>query len=248
MLNSIFKNGDIYDLLYNTKNYEEEVNYVSNLIKNFAISGKNLLEFGSGTGKHAKFFVKKGFSVHGIEYSPDMISKIEKIKGFTFQQGDIANVILGRKFDTVISLFHVMSYQNSNNKIEKVFKNANEHLNPGGLFIFDFWFTPAVLHQFPSIKFKTVKNKKFEVSRVAEPIIHSVDNRVDVNYTFFVKNLKSKKFEKFNEVHKMRHFNLLEIDLFCKSTGFERVFAKEYITDNLLNENTWNAVVVLRKL
>ena len=50
-----------------------------------------------------------------------------------------------------------MSYQNSNNKIEKVFKNANEHLNPGGLFIFDFWFTPAVLHQFPSIKFKTVK-------------------------------------------------------------------------------------------
>ena len=85
MLNSIFKNGDIYDLLYNTKNYEEEVNYVSNLIKNFAISGKNLLEFGSGTGKHAKFFVKKGFSVHGIEYSPDMISKIEKIKGFTFK-------------------------------------------------------------------------------------------------------------------------------------------------------------------
>ena len=46
----------------------------------------------------------------------------------------------------------------------------------------------------------------------------------------------------------MRHFNLLEIDLFCKNTGFKRVFAKEYITDNLLNENTWNAVVVLRKL
>jgi cyclopropane fatty-acyl-phospholipid synthase-like methyltransferase len=74
-----FKDGDTYDLLYKKKNYEQEAEYVSSLIKNYNNSAKNLLEFGSGTGKHAKFLAKKGYSVHGIEYSHEMISKIKKV-------------------------------------------------------------------------------------------------------------------------------------------------------------------------
>ena len=242
MSDSIFSNGEIYNLLYSEKNYQEEVNYISTLIKKFDITGKRLLEFGSGTGKHAKFFVKLGYSVHGIEYSNEMISKIEKIKGFTFQQGDIANVFLDQKFDVVISLFHVMCYQTENENIEKVFKNANQHLNPGGLFIFDFWFTPAVFNQFPKVKFKNVKNKKIEVWRIAEPIVNCNEDTVDVNYTFFVKNIESKEIESFKESHKMRHFKLSEIDLFCKISGFKRVLSVEFLTNNPLNENTWHAV------
>jgi SAM-dependent methyltransferase len=247
-MEEIFTDGYIYDLLYSKKDYEREAEYLSQLIKEYN-SGKNLLEFGCGHGKHAKFLIKNfAFSIHGIEQSHQMISRIENIKGFTYEQGDIADITVDRKFDTVFSLFCVMSYQTTNNKIEKIFINANKHLIPGGVFIFDFWFTPAVYNNFPSIKFKKVTNEKFEVSRVAEPVIYSTENRVDVNYTFFVKDLISNKIKSYNELHKMRHFGLLEIDLFCKITGFERVFSKEYITNNPLNENTWNAIVVLKKL
>lgn len=248
MTDLIFKDSYVYDLIYNEKDYEGEVEYVSSLIREYNNSGKNLLEFGSGTGKHAKFFVKKNYTIHGIEYSDQMISRAENIKGFTCEQGDIANVTLNRKFDVVISLFHVMSYQTTNDKIEKIFLNANKHLISGGVFIFDFWFTPAVYNDFPAVKVKKVNNEKIEIYRIAEPVIHSSENRVDVNYTFFVKDLISKKIQSYKELHEIRHFSLLEIDLFCKSTGFERIFAREYMTNNPLNENTWNAVIVIKKI
>ena len=62
-----------------------------------------------------------------------------------------------------------------------------------------------------------------------------------------MKELISNNIKTFKEMHKMRHFSLLEIDLFCKNTGFERVLAKEFLTNNSLTENTWNAIVVLKK-
>ena len=43
-----------------------------------------------------------------------------------------------KKYDVVISLFHVMSYQNNNEKILKAFSTAKKHLKANGIFIFDF--------------------------------------------------------------------------------------------------------------
>jgi len=59
MSDSIFKDGYIYDLLYKEKNYKEEANYVASLLDDHNNFGKKLLEFGSGTAKHAKFLTEK---------------------------------------------------------------------------------------------------------------------------------------------------------------------------------------------
>ena len=37
------------------------------------ITNGSILELGSGTGKHAEIFAKMGFSVHGVDLSPEMI-------------------------------------------------------------------------------------------------------------------------------------------------------------------------------
>jgi hypothetical protein len=42
-----------------------------------------------------------------------------------------------------------MSYQIETNEIEAVFKKVSEHLAIGGLFLFDFWYGPAVLSDSP---------------------------------------------------------------------------------------------------
>jgi len=237
-----------YDLIYDDKNYLAEAEYIKNHLTTSGFSGGNILEFGSGTGKHGNLLADMGYNVHGIEKSAEMVAKAEKSKGFTCQKADISTVKLNRSYDVVLSLFHVISYQTTNKKLNSVFSNASRHLNNDGLFVFDFWYSPAVLYQRPSVRIKKVNNNQIEITRLAEPINYPNENRVNVNYTFYVKDLKTNQIQTFNEVHPMRHLSLLEIDIIAEVHGFKRLKAEEFMTKNLPSENSWSVCVILRKI
>lgn len=242
--------SNYYDLFYSEKSYAEEVRYVDDVLQKHGVNcPASLLEFGSGTGGHAKHLISKGHHITGIELSSKMIEKASKnlTENFTCHQGDIRFVNLNRKFDAVISLFHVMSYQVSNEDVESVFRRAGEHLFEGGLFVFDAWYGPAVHTQKPEVRVKRITNKKIEALRIAEPTIHSDKNRVDVDYTIFIRELSDKHFTEINETHAMRHFSVLEIDLFAKNTGFTLVASEEFLTGSPLDSHTWGACFVLKK-
>lgn len=237
-----------YDLLYKDKNYCAEAKYISSLLQRYNIPNGNLLEFGSGTGKHARFLVEYGYTVHGIERSKDMVENSEKFDGFTCEVGDIANSNVGIAFDAVLSLFHVISYQTNNSQLNAVFSNAAKHLKKEGLFIFDFWFSPAVYNLQPSVKVKRMSDKNVEITRIAEPVNHVNQNLVDVNYSIFVNNLISGSIDYFTELHTMRHFSLPEIDIYATKNGFEIIQFEEYLTGNTPSQDTWGVCVVLKKL
>ena len=237
-----------YDLIYDDKNYLAEAEYIKNLLTTSGFSEGNILEFGSGTGKHGNLLADMGYNVHGIEKSAEMVAKAQKSKGFTCQKADISTVKLNRSYDVVLSLFHVISYQTTNKKLNSVFSNASRHLNNDGLFVFDFWYSPAVLYQRPSVRIKKVNDNQIEITRLAEPINYPNENRVNVNYTFYVKDLKTNKIQTFNEVHPMRHLSLLEIDIIAEVYGFKRLKAEEFMTKNLPSENSWSVCVILRKI
>lgn len=249
MNNSIFeKYGDYYELLYKDKDYFQEAQYVNNLISYYGKSFKDILEFGSGTGQHGRILAKMGYTVHGIELSSNMVSKAKIIPGFTCQQGDIGMIKLDKCFDVIISLFHVMNYLTTNEKLKGVFENARDHLNNNGLFIFDFWYTPAINFEKPSIKIKRVANKDIEITRISEPVNIPNRNIVNINYSIYVKDLFSKKIDFFKETHSVRHFSLLDIDDMCKEFGFERLTIEEFKTGNKISEATWGPCVVLKKI
>ena len=64
-----------YDLLYQDKDYQAEADYVAALIRRFHPDAQSILEMGSGTGKHARLLADRGYKVHGIERSPEMLAK-----------------------------------------------------------------------------------------------------------------------------------------------------------------------------
>ena len=246
---SAFKNYSMfYDLLYKNKNYKKETEYILSILKKYKIFKGNLLEFGSGTGKHGCLLASNGYKVHGIEKSNDMIAKAHKTKGFSCQKGDILTVKLDKLYDAILALFHVISYQTTNDQLNLVFANASRHLSKKGLFIFDLWYSPAVLSQRPSIRIKKIIEDQIKITRVAEPVNFPNENRVNVNYTFFIQDLKTNHIKTFNEVHPMRHFSLPEIDRLAQINGFERLKAEEFLTKNLPSEETWGVCVILRKV
>jgi len=236
-----------YDLLYRDKDYVGEADYIQTLLNRLGVANGDLLELGSGTGKHGCLLANLGYRVHGIERSLEMVAQATSVNGFTCEQGDICTIQLGRTFDAVLSLFHVISYQITNANLNAVFTKANEHLKPGGLFIFDFWYSPAVYFQKPSVKLKRMSDDQMEIIRLAEPVIYSNQNRVDVNYTIFARNLVNQSVEVINEIHPMRHFSLPEIDLLAVKNGFEFIGSEEFLTSKPAKEDTWGVCVILKK-
>ena len=240
-----------YDLLYNDKDYADEVDYIIKLIKENSNEAKTLLDMGCGTGKHAELLCNKGYIVHGIDLSEDML-KIAKNRSknkedkLLFSHSKIQELDLNKKFDVVTSLFHVMSYQNSNNELIKAFEVAKNHLKNDGIFIFDFWYGPAVLKDPPVTRIKRLVNEKIKVTRIAEPVIHSDENVVDVNYDIFIEDINSKKIIEKEELHKMRYFFDTELDLICKQVGFVTKQKYKWLSDKNPDFNSWSAVWIVK--
>ena len=174
-----------YDRLYRDKDYRGETDAIVRRLKRRGITQGNLLEFGSGTGKHGRLLAAAGYQVHGIERNADMAALAAQGNGFTCEPGDIRTTRVGQRFDAVLSLFHVISYQTTNADLHAVFARSAEHLAPGGLFLFDCWYSPAVYAQRPSVRVKRMADEDVEIVRLAEPVIHANENRVDVRYTLF---------------------------------------------------------------
>jgi SAM-dependent methyltransferase len=235
-----------YNLLYSDKDYSAEVNYVAARVKEFAPEAEAILELGSGTGGHGLLLEKKGFRLHGLERSEEMV-KAAREKGFSCEVKDITSFDLNRKFDAVISLFHVISYITDNGKLIDVFTNAGNHLHQGGIFLFDIWYTPAVYEQKALPRMKKMKNDEIEVTRFAEPRIDINKNMVDVQYTVFAKETGTGNYTEIFESHPMRHFSIPEIGLLAELTGFQMLRSEEFGTGNEPSAGTWGVCFILGK-
>ena len=240
--------SDYYDLLYLDKNYREEVDYVfSNIPKKNEIK---ILELGCGSGGHAEFFCENGNIVYGIDLSTSMIEKAldKKIDNFYPFQGNIVNFELVEKFDLATSMFHVISYLNSNIDLLNCFNNVNNNLVKDGLFIFDYWYGPAVLSQKPETRIKNFENDDLKVERVANSELLTERNMVNVNFDIKVMSKKMREEQEFNELHSMRYFTIPEIEFFAAQTGFELLKTEELITKNDPSVNTWAVCSILKKI
>tara|TARA_A100001011_G_scaffold400752_1_gene518374 strand:+ start:2571 stop:3320 length:750 start_codon:yes stop_codon:yes gene_type:complete len=245
--NKIFSSGDYYDLFYDDKNYQLEANYIHEKIQEYKSNSKSILELGCGTGKHAINLTKFGYEILGIEKSESMLKKTTNRKNLEFQQGDIREIKLKDKFDCVISLFHVMSYQITNKSLISVFKTAFNHLKEEGLFLFDFWFGPAVIHQKPMVRTKTISTKNNTIFRIASPELLLDRNQVNVKYTYHDFDHGTKNFRIINELHQMRYFSIPELEFIANETGFKVLNFEEFLTGLEPSFDTWGVSIILRK-
>jgi len=239
-----------YNLLYKDKNYQEEYTYICDLIKKHSNNNeKNILDIGCGTGKHLSFFKKDGYTVSGVDISENMISEARK---YLRQENDLicckaSEFKFNKKFEIIISLFHVINYQTENDELEKIFKNVSKHLVDGGLFIFDFWYGPAVLTDPPVVKIKRLEDDDVKITRITEPVMHYNENIVDVNFEVMIEDKKTHYLEILHEIHKMRYLFLPEIEMFAKKNNFEIINMYKWLTDNKLSDKSWYGLTVLKR-
>jgi len=239
-----------YDLLYRDKDYASEAKFIQNLLSRHGIEAGQILDLGCGTGRHAEHFARMGYTVHGVDLSQRMVeaarkgAPLELSKQLSFELGDVRSLRLGRKFDAVISLFHVASYQITNDDLLAMFETAAIHLKDRGVFAFDFWYGPAVLSERPGARVKRMASDMFDVLRIAEPVMHIRDNVVDVNFTVLVKSRLSRCAEEIIETHRMRYLFGPELRLMLEATGFMVQAEQEWMSGSDLGDTTWLGTVV----
>jgi SAM-dependent methyltransferase len=244
--------GGYYDLLYADKDYAGEARYVAGQLP---ADCRAILELGSGSGIHAALLAEAGHDVTGVERSPAMLARAcdravrtsESAGPLEFHSGDARTVRLGRQFDAVISLFHVVSYQTTDDDAAAIFATATEHLRPGGLFLFDIWYGPAVLSQQPAVRVKRMQNEQIAVTRTAEPMLHPNANVVDVHYEIFATDLATGRIERIEEDHSMRYFFLPELAAFGRAAGLVLEHAEEWMTGREPSADTWGVCLAMRK-
>lgn len=241
------KYSDFYDALYKDKDYQKECKILKDMFKKYSNTPvKTVLDLGCGTGNHDFILCDLGYKVTGVDRSDTMLAnalkKRENLKNksnINFIKNDIKDLKIKQKYDAVIMMFGVISYQLKDTDVKQILSTARNHLKDSGIFVFDAWYGPAVLHNKPTNKVKKVKTKNGEIVRYARTDMDSLNHICTVHYKTL--DIQGKKIKNtVIEDHPMRFFFPEEINSFLRFSGFKNLYKASF--PDLINpsENSWN--------
>lgn len=213
----------IYDELMGDFDYENWFNYIEEIFKSYNINPKKVLEMACGTGNLSYYLGKKGYKLTCFDLSEDMLSKayekLRKFKNVKLLNQDMVNFKFGESFDAVISICDSINYIVDKEDLIKTFNNVWNHLEEGGIFIFD-------INSYYKLRY-IIGNNTFVEDR--DHIFYAWENYFDENtdicefyLTFFVSE-DGENFVRFHEEHRERAYKTEEITAMLQDAGFSRI-------------------------
>ena len=243
-----------YDILYAAKDYEAECDLIEDVFRKYGNGKiKTVLDLGCGTGNHAIPMARRGYRLTGVDISEDMLACARaKSQGagnerLNFLHGDVRSINLHKQFDAVLMMFAVLGYQTTNEDALSALNTASRHLKPGGLFICDVWYGPAVLMQRPTDKVKIISTPKGKIIRTASGHLDTYRHLCEVHYQIIrIENMLL--VSETEEEHLVRYFFPQELTYFFKQVDLDiqQISAFNDLRQ-AASEESWNILAVSRK-
>ncbi len=217
------KFAKVYDDLMIDFDYEEWFLYIMDIFKEYDKSPKNILEMACGTGNLSYYLAKARYDLTCFDLSEDMLSyayeKLRKYKNVDIMKQDMTQFELNKKFDAIISICDSINYITKKEELEKVFKNAYNHLESGGIFIFD-------INSYYKLKYiigdNTFVEDNEDVFYVWENFYDNINDLCEFYLTFFFKK-DGVNYERFDEQHIEKAYKASEIVEQLKVAGFNNI-------------------------
>jgi SAM-dependent methyltransferase len=129
-----------FNLLIDRPVRKECATMVAWLVERGVLPGAELLDAGCGTGRHAAELARRGYVVHGIDLSPELIDVARQASGgervsASFAIGDIKMLPIHR-FNAILSRGVLNDFVDDQDR-KAVFVTFAEALRPGGVLILD---------------------------------------------------------------------------------------------------------------
>lgn len=228
--------ANIYDKLMDDFDYSKWVDYIIEILNRNKIKTNKILELACGTGNITREFLNRGYKVDAFDLSNDMLvqaqHKLSKFKNLSLFNMDMTSFELPSSYDVAISICDSINYILDKEDLLKVFSNVYNHLNPGGVFIFDIN---------SEYKIQTVLGNNIFIED-REGVFYTWDNKFDREskigeyYLTFFTSTDGIQYKRFDEIHKQRAYSVEEIQSTLERVGFKNIkmsnaFGFEEITE-----------------
>lgn len=185
---------------------------------------QHVLELACGTGILSVELANLGFNVCGLDLSEDMIKLAKKRVSeedqmLRFKTGDMLNLTDKNLYDAVTCYSDSLCYMKNEDEVSKVFSGVYEALKEEGTFIFDVHSIQQMEEGFSEYSYH-YQTDDFAFLWESYPGEHSFS--VEHFLTFFVSDRKG-KFERFDELHEERTYEIKEYKSLLKRAGFKSV-------------------------
>lgn len=132
--------GRWFEYLNDDCGYEQWSQYLINKLKPFG-AGSRGIDIGCGNGYFTRALTKAGYSMLGIDVSPEMLTRAQELSlkegaKAEFLLGDITKLKVNAKADFAVAVNDCLNYVPAQ-KLKAAFSHVRTCLKKGGAFIFD---------------------------------------------------------------------------------------------------------------
>jgi len=205
------------DLLYSEKDYKKETDFILRRIKENKINGKIVIDVACGSGNHSKLLQKNGYKIFGVDLNRGMLKLAQKnIPNIKLYEQDMRKLNLGFKGDVLICMFNSINYNMGYGDLKTTLKNFNEHLNNGGIVVFDTFFTKNGWKE-GLFGVKKLSTPNLDIARVFKSTSKNNIGRTEQTYIIY-ENGKKKILEDVNTIYL---FEEAKIKKLMNESGFK---------------------------
>ncbi|PLT30938.1 class I SAM-dependent DNA methyltransferase [Peribacillus deserti] len=213
----------LYDELMKDVPYAEWVHLFKKQMEKYSISGTKVLDLACGTGEISVRFAREGYEVTGVDLSEEMLAVAHaKTAGeglsVPFFQQDMTDLNGLGTFEAVTIFCDSLNYLESPEDVKAAFQSVYNHLEAGGLFMFDVHSVYKMEHIFYDATFAQDDE---EISFIWNSFPGKEPLSTHHELSFFVLDHASGKYDRFEEVHYQRTFSAETYQAWLQESGFE---------------------------
>jgi len=246
--------ADYYDTLYTAKDYPGETAFVHRMLTTLGKGPRGrVLELACGTGSHALELERLGWEVVATDQSEDMLrvarTKAERVGArVEFRRADMRKIpaSLG-EFDAALALFDSIGHVRHDAAIAAVLSGVRDLLKPGGLFLFEFLHSAAMLSRFEPVRVGRWHTLEGDIVRIGETSLDTRKGLATIHYEL-IDLRRNGSFERVLETQVNRFFSVAEIEaLLAASALIPRYFFAGFTDRQRVDETVWRIVAIAQK-
>ncbi|MFT9456873.1 MAG: methyltransferase domain-containing protein [Liquorilactobacillus hordei] len=238
--------AQVYDELMDPEIYDNWLN----LVNKVADKQKNkLLDLACGAGRLAVMLAQSGYQVTGADLSEEMLALAEartrkEEADLSLVQANMTDLSELENFDIVTCGLDSLCYLADEEEVLRTFQEVSEHLNEKGIFVFDVISPYQTDVVYPGYMYNyTTKEQAFLWESFAGETLHSVIH----DLTFFIADKNKASYQRYEETHYERTY---ELDVYLKllsQAGFDKIEATADYGNGKIDKETTRFFFVCHK-
>ena len=239
-----------YDRFTGDVGYPEWADYCVRRFREAGITPEIVLDLACGTGRLCAELAVRGYDMIGVDSADDMLEIALRKKersghDILYLSQDMREFELYGTVRAIVSICDSMNYLMEYEELVQVLRLANNYLDPGGIFLFDF----NTQYKYENILGnRTFAEDRDECSFIWNNFYYEEDRVNEYELTLFIRDGDAGGlYRKFQETHYQRGYTLEEIKGLIEKSGLEFVEAYDAYTKKPVSRGSERILAVARE-